>query len=159
MNAQANDDSSSAAQAAAPADVSQRVAQKIKARVFPYREKVASGNIVWAERDRGSMYYRVSRYAGHNGKFAPDHPVAPNSSVFGGTDSQCGSSDSLKAFQGRGYWASCFPEGDGITWKPLNGQSDDRCLCDIRECFPMLDADWGQSVNFSIGRAKATGAA
>jgi hypothetical protein len=109
----------------------------MKVKVFPYREKLAHGNIVWAERDRGSAYYRVSRYAGRNGRFAPDHPVAPNAEVFGRepNGSQCGSSPKLDAFRARGYWASCFPEGDGITWKPERGQSDEQCYADIRECF------------------------
>ena len=56
-----------------------------------------------------------------------------------------GTSDELAQFRARGYWASCFPEGDGITWKPENGQSDEQCLRDIRECFPQLAADWAQS--------------
>lgn len=123
----------------------------MKAKAYPYREKIAHGNIVWAERDRGSSYYRVSRFAGRNGKFTADHPVAPHSDVLLGKrgGSQGGDSQSIDAFRDRGYWASCFPEGDGITWKPLNGQSDEQCLKDIRECFPQLQIEASES--FDIG--------
>ena len=107
-------------------------AQEIK--LYPFREGVAHGNIIWAERNMGSSYYRVSRFAARNGKFTADHPIAPNSPVFG-PESQGGASPALQAFRERGYWASCFPEGDGITWKPLNGQTDEQCLADINECF------------------------
>lgn len=106
----------------------------LKVKVYPYRENRAHGNIMWAERDRGPYYYRVSRFAANGGKFPKDHPIAPGSVVFG-QDSQCGESPALAAFRSLGYWASCFPEGDGITWKPLNGQSDDQCLKDIQACF------------------------
>jgi hypothetical protein len=112
----------------------------MKIRLFPFREGVCYGNIIWAERDRGSSYYRVSEFAANNGKFPANHPVAPGSKVLGVVP-QCGDSETLRAFRERGYWASCFPEGDGITWKPLNGQSDDQCLADINECFGW-DAKW-----------------
>jgi hypothetical protein len=106
--------------------------------VYPHRDN-AYGNIIWADRNHGSAYYRVSQFAMRNGKFPPTHPVAPNSD--GRDGSQMGDSAGLRAFRERGYWASCFPEGDGITWKPLNGQSDEQCLVDIRECFGW-DANW-----------------
>lgn len=114
-------------------------------RVYPYREKVGMGNIIWAERDRGSAYYRVSRFAGRNGKFTPNHPAAPGGNTMGSSagGAQSGDSPALHAFRERGYWASCFPEGDGITWRPLNGQNDDQCLADIRECFGW-DVRWSR---------------
>lgn len=109
----------------------------MQVKVFPYLEKIGMGNIVWADRDRGSAYYRVSKYAGRNGRFTLDHPAAPGAPCLGisAGGAQVGDSASLKAFRERGYWASCFPEGDGITWKPLHGQSDEQCITDIRECF------------------------
>lgn len=112
----------------------------LRVKVYPFREKLGMGNIIWAERDRGSAYYRVSRFAMRAGKFPPDHPV-------GGTrhatdSSQGGSGSTIDAFRERGYWASCFPEGDGITWKPERGQTDEQCMVDIRECFGW-DAAWG----------------
>lgn len=115
--------------------------ETMQVKLHPYREKFAHGNIIWAERDRGSSYYRVSRFAASGGKFPKDHPVAPSSGTFG-KDAQGGTSPILEAFRARGYWASCFPEGDGITWKPLNGQSDDQCLKDIQECFGLENAQW-----------------
>ena len=123
----------------------------ISAKVYPYREKRAHGNIVWADRDRGSAYYRVSKYAPVRGKFPQDHPVSPGSGVFGERDSsQGGQSPELESFRARGYWASCFPEGDGITWKPLRGQTDAQCLRDIQDCFPQLSADWAETIKQEI---------
>lgn len=115
-------------------------------KVYPYREKLAHGNIVWAERDRGDAYYRYSRFSGR-GKFTRDHPVAPNADSMGSGAGagQGGDGPMLKAFRERGYWASCFPEGDGITWKPERGQDDDQCLKDIRECFGLPDVKWART--------------
>lgn len=117
------------------------MAEQLKVKVYPFREKVGMGNIIWSERDRGSSYYRVSRFAMRAGKWPAHHPV-------GGTrhatdSSQGGSGPGIDAFRERGYWASCFPEGDGITWKPERGQTGEQCLADIRECFGW-DATWAQ---------------
>lgn len=115
-------------------------------RVFPYRAGRCYGNIVWAERDRGSAYYRVSRFAGRNGVFPADHPVGGK--VFG-DGSQGGDGENIVKFRSMGYWASCFPEGDGITWQPLRGQDDAKCLADIREAFGW-DAAWDKSVSKQV---------
>jgi hypothetical protein len=117
---------------------------KLKARVYPYRENVGMGNIVWAERNLGSAYYRVSRYAMRAGRFPSDHPVAPGAA--NSNDRAEMGKGPIEAFRARGYWASCFPEGDGITWKPERGQDAAQCLADIRECFPSLDAEWAESL-------------
>lgn len=102
-------------------------------RFFPYRPKMCSGNIVWAERDRGSAYYRVSKYAMQAGKFPPGHPVGGTRSE---TDpSQMGGGEKIEAFRARGYWASCFPEGDGITFHHEDERADEQVMKDIRECF------------------------
>lgn len=100
---------------------------------FPYRPKLGSGNIIWAERDRGSAYYRVSKYAMKGGVFPRDHPVGGTRSATDG--SQMGSGDKIEAFRARGYWASCFSEGDGITFQHEDERSDERVMIDIRECF------------------------
>lgn len=105
----------------------------MKVTISPYRKGLHYGNIVWAERDKGSSYYPVSRFAMRGGKFPPNHPVGGGSVG----DGQNGEGENIKAFRARGYWASCFPEGDGITYQPLNGQSDEQCMKDARECF-----DW-----------------
>jgi hypothetical protein len=112
-------------------------------KVYPFRKGIGYGNIIWDERSKGDAYYRTSQYAGHNGTFPANHPIAPKSGVFQRElGSQCGDSQALREFRGRGYWASCFPEGDGVTWQPLNGQSDEQCLKDIQESFPQLSAAW-----------------
>ena len=103
--------------------------QLFPVKVYPFREKIGMGNIIWAERDRGSAYYRVSKFAMRNGKFPPDHPVGDEG-------------ESIKRFREMGYWASCFPEGDGITWRPLNEQPDEQCMADIKAAFG-FDARWG----------------
>lgn len=110
-------------------------------KLFPCRPGVSHGNIIWAERTLGNAYYRVSQFAMRGGRFPQTHPVAPGEATS--TDrAEMGSSASLDAFRARGYWASCFPEGDGITWTPERGQSDAQCLADIRECFGWPDASW-----------------
>lgn len=45
------------------------------------------------------------------------------------------SNTALGRFRGKGYWASCFPEGDGITFDQLKGQDDETIMLDIAECF------------------------
>jgi hypothetical protein len=91
------------------------------------------GNIIWD-----------SKHEMRAGKFPPSHPVGGKG--FGAApDGQMGDGQNIVAFRERGYWASCFPEGDGVTWKPLNSQSDAQCLSDIREIFGW-DAKWDKSV-------------
>jgi hypothetical protein len=41
--------------------------------------------------------------------------------------------DALVRFREAGYFASCFPEGDGICFRPLKDQSYDQIESDIRE--------------------------
>lgn len=94
---------------------------------------LCSGNIIWAERDRGDAYYRVSQYAMRAGRFPANHPCCPNDK--GSDGSQMGMSESICKFRAKGYWASCFPEGDGITLRCLNGQSAEQVIRDITECF------------------------
>src|ERR1039458_7118708 len=102
-------------------------------------KRLSTANIIWCDRDLGSHYYSVSKYAMRAGKFPQNHPcapfddVAPNSSEMGG-------SKRLTAFRERGYWASCFPEGDGITlqWWDVPDPADkteDQVMKDISECF------------------------
>jgi len=104
-------------------------------------KKLCHGNIIWAERNEGNAYYRTSRYAMRGGKFPPFHPVSPNSN--GSNErAEMGASDPLKALRERGYWASCFPEGDGITMECQNGQTAEQAFRDIQEtlgpCFESI---------------------
>jgi hypothetical protein len=55
------------------------------------------------------------------GQFPSDHPCIVNA-------------DGFKMFQSRGYWASPFPEGDGITIDLKSGQDRERVIRDIQEC-------------------------
>ena len=111
----------------------------LKVKVFPFREGVGMGNIMWG-----------TKHPMNAGRFPSSHPAAPgwkNSDHVIGPDgkpsySQYGRSLALDAFRALGYWASCFPEGDGITWKPERDQDDERCLTDIIETFGWT-AMWG----------------
>ena len=90
---------------------------------YPYVHGVGMGNLMW-----------VGKWPMRSGRFPPGHPVGGGT----GDSSEIGASEGIEAFRARGYWASCFPEGDGITWKPTAGQSTEQALIDVRECFP----DW-----------------
>lgn len=94
---------------------------------YPYREGVASGNLMWP-----------GKFPQRRGWFPREHPAAGGTKFCSDGAMQIGQSPVLAAFRARGYWASCFPEGDGITWKPLHGQSDEQALADARACF----TDW-----------------
>ncbi len=95
--------------------------------------RLSKANIIWGARYFGDSYYRYGRYAIKNGRFPDDHPCAPGDS-FG---MEMGTSESLKAFRARGYFASCFPEGDGIAldWEPEESKNAESVMRDIRECF------------------------
>lgn len=94
-----------------------------------------------------------------HGKFPPQHPCSddPKPTVMGKyrTKKPDGeweavpgempvSKTKLGSFRARGYWASCFPEGDGITFEALNGQDDETIMKDIGECF-LVEAKRGRS--------------
>lgn len=88
----------------------------------------------------------------HGGSFPNQHPCHddPNPTVMGKyckindtvrteiPGEQPESDTALGRFRSKGYWASCFPEGDGISFEPLCGQSDDEVMSDIAECFDVL---------------------
>ena len=104
--------------------------------------RLSAANIIWTERDRGDHYYRKSRFAMERGRFPASHPCAPfDDETRTKLSSQIGSSKSLTAFRDRGYWASCFPEGDGITlkwWQDVPAPTDKskaEVIRDIEECF------------------------
>lgn len=84
---------------------------------------VHTGNILWD-----------TAYEMRSGKFPPNHPCCPGDSGMNG-ECQFGQGPAIEAFRARGYWASCFPEGDGITMTVKNGQSPDQVVRDIEECF------------------------
>ncbi len=46
---------------------------------------------------------------------------------------------SIETIRGRGYWASCFPEGDGVTFKDESiDRSAEQMLFDFQDSFPWL---------------------
>lgn len=98
------------------------VVKPLRVRLIGYREGVHTGNINW-----GTAHPMVW------GKFPRTHPVGGE--FCDNPDGQCGTSEAMTAFRDRGYWASCFPEGDGITWRPLRGQDLKQTANDVRECF------------------------
>jgi len=55
------------------------------------------------------------------GDFPPGHPCIVNAA-------------GLEAFRARGYWASPFPEGDGLTMDP-KGRTAAEVIADIEQCF------------------------
>lgn len=92
-------------------------------------------------------------YPMKHGKFPKEHPCADDprpmvmgpyrSKPVGATEfedvpgEQPESGTSLGKLRAMGYWCSCFPEGDGITVQPLQGQTlqqlaDDASLCFFR---------------------------
>jgi hypothetical protein len=98
----------------------------MKVRVYPMTTG-SYGNIVWDK----ALPMR-------NGKFPKEHPVGGS-----GSDDkvQFGSGENIAKFRAMGYWASCFPEGDGISWAALKGQSNEQCLADIQSAFGW-EATW-----------------
>ena len=89
------------------------------------KKGVYAGNIIWSP----AVPMRA-------GKFPSVHPAAPGDEFGKGAgDGQLGTSDKMNAFRERGYWASCFPEGDGITLDAQKDQPPERVAQDIREVF------------------------
>ena len=85
---------------------------------------VGYGNIMWP-----------GRYPMRGGKFRADHPASPLGGFNDAPDFQCGATGEMPQFRERGYWASCFPEGDGITMKCLAGQDAAKVASDIADVF------------------------
>lgn len=105
-------------------------------------KRLSTANIIWAERNLGDCCYSHSKYAMKRGVFPADHPCAPFDDDPPKDSGQIGGSKRLTAFRSRGYWASCFPEGDGITfywWEKgstaPSEKTDEEVKRDIRECF------------------------
>ncbi len=89
---------------------------------FHEQPGVSYGNIMWSPPQRM-----------RHGRFPSTHPASPNCGF--GLAEQMGKGEKMEAFRARGYWASCFPEGDGITLKVLKGQSAAQVIADIKAVF------------------------
>lgn len=68
------------------------------------------------------------------GKFPKDHPCAGAAKPFC-FESPAADDSPLGRFRSLGYWASCFPEGDGITMKAPDAKTPEQVMQDIRDCF------------------------
>lgn len=55
--------------------------------------------------------------------------------------------NSLTLIRLKNYWASAYPEGDGVTFTDENKRSDTEVLKDFRNCFKWLDIVVGQTKN------------
>ncbi len=68
--------------------------------------------------------------------FPTAHPCTgnPKPTVFVG-DEVPDTNDPLGLFRKRGYFASCFPEGDGIAFRPPEGKTEKEIEEDVRQCF------------------------
>lgn len=75
------------------------------------------------------MWRQVHRMSG--GKFPPSHPIGGGNAG----NMQFGQSDAMTAFRALGYWASCFPGGDGIVLDLPEGKDAAAVARDIQETF------------------------
>lgn len=71
----------------------------------------------------------------YRGQFQKGHPCRGEKRAYIRDDEYPKSRTNIGKFRSRGYWASCFPEGDGITFIPLKDQSQEQVLLDIATCF------------------------
>lgn len=87
---------------------------------------IGSGNVIW------KPHHRMN-----GGHFPATHPCAPGAGGFGHCTErgEMGQSDKLTEMRARGYWFSCFPEGDGVTMKVDRGQDATQVAKDIHEVF------------------------
>ena len=100
------------------------------------RDSQCTANILWER-----------RYPMYGGRFPGNHPVKD---------------EQIKAFRARGYWASCFPEGDGITFYSESGPRPDAdVIADIETCFDFTvkrpaqaEKDAALPVSHAYGRSK-----
>lgn len=97
-------------------------------KVYPQSER-CNGNIMW--QGKFPMSYGV---------FPKDHPVSPGKARLENNYSENGNSECMQKFRALGYWASCFPEGDGIVFKHEETKTDEQLMADVRECFPMFSS-------------------
>src|SRR3990172_13426411 len=91
--------------------------------IYRHQSEIAHGNILWE-----------GKFPMRGGEFPKNHPCYTPGEAQAG-DFQFGKSDALQIFRDRGYWASCFPEGDGITMKTEKDQIAAQVIEDIKECF------------------------
>lgn len=90
----------------------------------PVKDKY-TGNIMWkpAQPMRGGFFPRT-------------HPCygSPEPMIVGRNPATTNDSP-LDQFRALGYWASCFPEGDGITFNAPDNKTSAEMVEDIKSCF------------------------
>ena len=97
-------------------------AKPIRVEYFHEIPGVAQANVMWH-----------GRWPMRNGQFPSRHPVGGTSVSDGSM--QLGTSNGIAKFRAKGYWASCFPEGDGMIVEVPPERDADAVADDIRECF------------------------
>jgi hypothetical protein len=78
----------------------------------------------------GNLMFKDS-YPMREGKFPKLHPFIDNPEPFTFSANPPHGEDRLSKFRQAGYYASCFPEGDGLSFKPLHGQDNERIKQDV----------------------------
>lgn len=98
----------------------------MKVQFFGPVRDIGYGNIIW-----DGQYKARPR-----GQFLQPHPchANPRPTVFS-REEQPASDDPLGRFRALGYLASCFPEGDGISFDPPPGRTHEQQVADVTECF------------------------
>ena len=111
----------------------------MKVRYIHGQKGVFSSSVLWD-----------TKHPMRGGKFPPSHPCAdnakpmvsgpyrtkkPDATEWTEVPGETTTGDTaLDKFRMRGYWASCFPEGDGMTID-VGGRTEAEVVADIRECF------------------------
>ena len=67
------------------------------------------------------------------GKFAANHPFGDNPEMLTFSNTPAMADDKLSKFRQAGYYASCFPEGDGIVFSVIVEKSKQEVEKDITE--------------------------
>lgn len=110
------------------------VEMKIRVQYTHWKKNCYYSNIIWEK-----------KYPMRGGKFPKTHPCYNNGeldmTVFSQPKNNTGN-DGLSKLRKLGYWASCFPEGDGITLQPPDNKTPEDVKKDIETCWP----DWKVSI-------------
>jgi hypothetical protein len=106
------------------------------AKYFHGDGKSCHANIIWGERNLGDAYYRYSKHSMKGGKFPDSHPIAPGKGNSN-ANAEMGTSEGIEAMRAKGYWFSCFPEGDGVTMSFPEGATRDSVIADIESLLPL----------------------
>lgn len=99
--------------------------KKLKVEVRFGAKGVCYSNILW-----------TPAHPMRRGAFPSSHPCAEDPKAFTFDAPAVETSTNIGRFRARGYWASCFPEGDGITfWPDKDDKPRQQQIDDIEECF------------------------